>query len=71
MYKIEGPEDGGKPGKGPNFLLIVTLFGVTMLVIFVVALLVTGDFGKFIHAVHPDHHQTSQLVAAPTGRELA
>jgi hypothetical protein len=62
MYKIEGPEDGGKAPKGPNFLLIVILFGVTILIGLVVALLVTGRIGRSIHVVHPDQHPTSRLV---------
>jgi hypothetical protein len=71
MYKVEGPKDGGTPGKGPNFPLIVALFGATMLVIFVVALLVTGSFGKLIHPAHTDRHPTSELILQPSSRVLA
>jgi len=71
MYKIEGPEDGGKAPKGPNFLLIVILFGVTIGICFVIALLVTGRFGRLIHPTHPDRHPTSRLVVGQTDRELA
>jgi hypothetical protein len=71
MYKIEGPEDGGKAPNGPNFLLIVTLFGVAILVCFVIALVVTGRVGRLIHPVRPDHHPTSQLVMGSAARELA
>jgi hypothetical protein len=66
MYKIEGQEDGGKAPNGPNFKLIVILFGVAILVCFVAALLFAGDGGRQIHAVHPDRHPTSQLAEQPS-----
>jgi hypothetical protein len=53
MYRIEGPEDGGKAPNGPNFLLIVVLFVVTILVGFGLALLFVPEFGHFIHALRP------------------
>ena len=65
MYKIEGPEDGGKWPKGPNFLMIVALFGVTIAICFGLALLLIPQFGQHIHMVHPHHPQTSSL---PLGR---
>jgi hypothetical protein len=71
MYKIEGPEDGGKAPKGPNFLLIVALFGVTVLIGFAIAMLVTGHLSRSIHVVHPDAHPTSQLIVAPDRTEAA
>jgi hypothetical protein len=71
MYKIEGPEDGGKAPNGPNFLLIVVLFLATILVGFVVALVVTGRVGRLIHPLQPDRHPTSQLVMGTANRALA
>jgi hypothetical protein len=62
MYRVEGPEDGGKWPKGPNFLLIVALFGVTIAVCFVLALLLIPDFGRHIHMVHPHQPATSSLI---------
>ncbi|HXE08636.1 MAG TPA: hypothetical protein VN612_12125 [Acidobacteriaceae bacterium] len=59
MYRIEGPEDGGKWPKGPNFLLVVALFGVTILVCFGLAYLLIPHFAALIHPVHPNHHPTS------------
>ena len=53
MYKIEGPEDGGKAPNGPNFPLIVVLFLVTILVCFGLALVFVPEFGHFIHALRP------------------
>jgi hypothetical protein len=71
MYKIEGPEDGGKAPKGPNFLLIVVLFGVTIVIGFAIALLVTGHIGRSIHVVHPDSHPSSRLSVPSDGSEAA
>jgi hypothetical protein len=62
MYKIEGPEDGGKAPNGPNFLLVVALFGVVIAIGFAIALMVTGHLSRSIHVVHPDAHPVSQLV---------
>jgi hypothetical protein len=62
MYRVEGPEDGGKWPKGPNFLLIVALFGVTIAVCFILALLLIPDFGRHIRMVHPHQPATSRLV---------
>jgi hypothetical protein len=59
MYKIEGPEDGGKWPNGPNFLLIVALFGLGILVCFGLAFLVLPHVGHFFHVVHPQAHPTS------------
>jgi hypothetical protein len=53
MYRIEGPEDGGKAPNGPNFMLIVILSGVTMLVCFVLALIFIPEFGHFILTMRP------------------
>ena len=71
MYKIEGPEDGGKAPNGPNFLLIVGLFGAAIAVCFVLALLLIPDFGRHIHMIRPDHHPTSQLQPASSHETLA
>jgi hypothetical protein len=68
MYKIEGPEDGGKWPKGPNFPLIVALFGVTILICLGLACLLIPEFGRHIHVVHPDPHPTSQLLLGHAGR---
>jgi ABC-type branched-subunit amino acid transport system permease subunit len=62
MYKIESPEDGGKAPNGPNFMLIVVLFTVAIAVCFGIAYLVIPEFGRYIHAVRPDHHATSQVT---------
>jgi hypothetical protein len=56
MYRIESPEDGGRAPNGPNFLLIVVLFGVTILVCLGLAYLFIPELGHFIHSVKPDHH---------------
>jgi hypothetical protein len=71
MYKIEGPEDGGKAPKGPNFLLILVLFGVTILIGLTIALVMTGRVGRSIHAVHPDSHPSSRLSVPSDGSEAA
>ena len=71
MYKIEGPEDGGKAPKGPNFGLIVVLFGVTILLGLAITLLVTGRLERMIHVVHPDAHPSSRLVVRSGGIEAA
>jgi len=59
MYTIEGPEDGGKWPNGPNFLLIVGLFGVTIVACLVLAYFLIPEFGQYIHAIHPRAHMTS------------
>jgi hypothetical protein len=56
MYRIESPEDGGRAPNGPNFLLIVVLFGVAILVCLGLAYLFIPELGHFIHSVKPDHH---------------
>jgi hypothetical protein len=71
MYKIEGPEDGGKAPNGPNFLLIVVLSLAAILVFFAIALVATGRMGRLIHPLHPDRHATSQLRTERTDCELA
>jgi hypothetical protein len=71
MYRIESPEDGGKAPNGPNFLLIVALFGVTILICLALACLFIPEFGHFIHAVKPDHHPTSQVVPGRADHWLA
>ncbi|MGD0799130.1 MAG: hypothetical protein ABR910_15555 [Acidobacteriaceae bacterium] len=53
MYKIEGPEDGGKAPNGPNFGLVVILFVVTILVCLGLAILFIPAFGHFLHALRP------------------
>jgi hypothetical protein len=68
MYRIEGPEDGGKAPNGPNFLLIVILFCATILVCFVLALLFIPEFGRLIHPAKPKTMTTQ--VMAPTGQRL-
>ncbi|HEV2645999.1 MAG TPA: hypothetical protein VGU46_06505 [Acidobacteriaceae bacterium] len=70
MYKIEGPEDGGKAPNGPNFVLIVALSLGAILVCFGIALLVTGRAGRLIHPVRPDPHPTSRLVMEPMDRAV-
>jgi hypothetical protein len=59
MYRIEGPEDGGKWPKGPNFGLIVTLFGVAIVVIFLMVYLFLPELAQFFHPLHPHAHPTS------------
>ncbi|MGA7159079.1 MAG: hypothetical protein WBY53_19695 [Acidobacteriaceae bacterium] len=57
-----------RPPEQPNFLMIVILFCVTIVVIFVLAILFIHVHRK--HLGFPDHHAhpTSQLVLpAPTG----
>jgi hypothetical protein len=71
MYRIESPEDGGNAPNGPNFLLIVVLFGVTILVCLGLACLFIPELGHFIHAVKPDHHPTSQVVSGRADHWLA
>ncbi len=71
MYRIEGPEDGGKAPHGPNFKLVVILFGVTIFVVFVVALFFVRDGGRFIHAVRPDKDPNSKLVVRSSDRAVA
>jgi hypothetical protein len=71
MYKIEGPEDGGKAPNGPNFLLIVCLFGAAILVCFGLALLFIPRFSRMIRPVNPDRHPTSRLVVGTGDHRLA
>ena len=59
MYRIEGPEDGGKWPNGPNFLLIVGLFGVAIVVCLVLAYFMLPAFGHLFHPAHPNSHPTS------------
>ncbi len=59
MYRIEGPEDGGRWPNGPNFGLIVVLFGVAIIVCFLLAYLLLPGFAQFFHPVHPHAHPTS------------
>jgi len=59
MYKIEGPEDGGKWPNGPNFLLIVALFGAGILVCFALAFLLIPHVGQYFHVIHPHLHAAS------------
>ncbi|HWB32220.1 MAG TPA: hypothetical protein VG714_03510 [Acidobacteriaceae bacterium] len=59
MYQIEGPQDGGKWPNGPNFLLIVALFGAAILVCFGLAFLLIPHLGSYFHAVrHYPHPMT-------------
>jgi hypothetical protein len=71
MYTIEGPEDGGKAPNGPNFLLIVALFCVTILAGFGLAYLFIPSFGHMIHVVHSGGHPTSLLVSGQADPWLA
>ena len=71
MYKIEGPADGGKAPNGPNFLLIVCLFGAAILVCFGLAFLFIPSFARMIRPVHPDLHPTSRLVVNAVDGRLA
>ena len=72
MYKIESPEDGGKAPNGPNFLLIVILFGVSILVVLGLAyLFIPSAAGYMRNIVHPDRHSTSELRVAPGSCEIA
>jgi len=71
MYKIEGPEDGGKAPNGPNFLLIVCLFGAAILVCFGLAFLFIPSFARMIRPVNPDNHPTSRLVMPTADTRLA
>jgi hypothetical protein len=64
MYTIEGPEDGGKAPKGPNFLLIVALAGVAIFVVLGLAMLFVPDAMHRLRLVHPDPHPTSQVRGA-------
>jgi hypothetical protein len=50
------------PPKQPNFLLVVILFGVTLLVIFVLAWLFVSFDGKHLTFRHHRAHPTSQLI---------
>lgn len=65
MYRIEGPEDGGKAPNGPNFSLIVVLFGIAILAFLAIGLVASGHAGKLVHVVRPDQHPTSQLRGSP------
>jgi len=48
--------------KQPNFLLVVILFGVTILVVFVLALFFVHFDGKHLTFRHHPAHPTSHLV---------
>jgi hypothetical protein len=50
------------PPKQPNFLLIVILFGVTLLVVFVLAYYFISFDGKHLTFHHHHAQPTSQLV---------
>ena len=71
MYRIEGPEDGGKAPNGPNFLLIVGVFLAAIAACFVLALLLIPAFGRHIHMIRPDKHPTSQLLVGASNQRLA
>jgi hypothetical protein len=62
MYTVEGPEDGGKAPNGPNFLLIVVLFCVTIMVGLGLAFFFIPGAGRMMHMVRPDPHPTSQVI---------
>jgi hypothetical protein len=53
--------------KKPNFLLILALFCVTILIVFVLALLFLDVEGGHIHLRHRDRHPTSQLALPASG----
>jgi len=59
MYRIEGPKDGGKWPNGPNFLLIVALFGVAIVVGLLLAYLLLPHFAQYFHPLHPNAHPAS------------
>ena len=48
--------------KGPNFLLIVVLFGVAIILIFIAAYIFLLGGGKHVVPGKHDPHPTSQLV---------
>jgi len=50
------------PPKQPNFLLIVILFGLSILVIFVLAYFFVSFDGKHLTFRHHPAHPTSQLI---------
>ena len=50
------------PPNKPNFLLILILFGVAILVIFVVAYFFVDFDGKHLTFRHHSAHPTSQLI---------
>ena len=50
------------PPNKPNFLLILILFGVSILVIFVVAYFFVDFDGKHLTFRHHSAHPTSQLI---------
>jgi hypothetical protein len=72
MYKIESPEDGGKAPNGPNFLLVVILFCVTILVCLGLAFVFIPSAAQFMrHIVRPDRHPTSELRVAAGNCQIA
>jgi hypothetical protein len=56
MYRIEGPEDGGKWPNGPRFGLIVVLFGVAIVVCLLLACLLLPHFAVLFHFPHTSQH---------------
>jgi hypothetical protein len=48
--------------KGPNFLLIVILFAVSIIVVFIAAYIILAKGGKHLVPGKHDPHPTSQLV---------
>jgi hypothetical protein len=50
------------PPKQPSFLLVVILFCVTLLVVFVLAVLFVRFDGKHLTFQHHHAHPTSQLI---------
>lgn len=61
------------PPNKPNFLLILVLFGVTIIVVFVLAwIFIRGD-SNHLGLMHRSHHPTSEMVLphSPTSPSLA
>jgi hypothetical protein len=55
-----------RPPNQPNFLLVVILFGVALIVIFILAILFVSFDGKHLTFRHHRAHPTSQLVLPKT-----
>ncbi|HSY34323.1 MAG TPA: hypothetical protein VK814_01100 [Acidobacteriaceae bacterium] len=62
-----------RPPNQPNFLLVVILFGVALIVIFILAWLFIRFDGKHLTFRHHPAHPTSQLIlpAPSTSAQLS
>jgi hypothetical protein len=60
------PEKSDQP-KGPNFLVVVILFGVAILVVFFFAYFVLKGGGRHLVPGRHNPHPTSQLVVPAAG----